>query len=304
MQHPPLPHKINAFLKKTVLSVAISAAATFSAQAAEVAADPGDYDALPAGTNLAILYGQYGSADKFRANGDLTPGDAGLDTKIGLARLVHYMDIGGYIVDPQIIVPFGEVELKEPLGPIEASSESGIGDPILGATIWFLNKPEQREYLGFSAFASVPIGDYDADKGPINIGENRWKGIFQLGYVRNLSDKVVLDLIAEYSFFEDNDDFLGFRLEQDATQSGQVHLRYLLAPGTHLGLSYYHDFGGETTVGGLDQDDELDNNRWLATFATFPTPTIQLQVQGGQAISTENGFEEDARVNLRILKVF
>ena len=304
MQNPARPRKVNAFLKQTILSVAISAAGTFSTQAAEEAADPGDYDALPAGTNLAILYGQYGSADKFRANGDLTPGDAGLDTKIVLARLVHYMDIGGYIVDPQIILPFGQVELKEPLDTIAASSESGIGDPTLGATVWLLNNPEQREYLGLSAFASVPIGDYEADKGPINIGENRWKGIFQLGYVRSLSDNVILDLIAEYSVFEDNDDFLGFRLQQDATQSGQAHLRYILSPGTHLGLSYYHDFGGETNVGGLDQDDELDNNRWLATFATFVAPTLQLQIQGGQDINSENGFEEDARVNLRILKVF
>jgi len=42
----------------------------------------------------------------------------------------------------------------------------------------------------------------------------------------------------------------------------------------------------------------------LATYATFVDPTVQLQVQAGQDISVENGFEEDTRVNIRVLKVF
>ena len=83
-------------------------------QAAEIATDPGDYTPLPAGVNLGILYGQYATRDTVYADGDKVPVDAGLNTIIGLARFVHYMDIGGVIVDPQIIVPFGKVARFNP----------------------------------------------------------------------------------------------------------------------------------------------------------------------------------------------
>lgn len=215
------------------------------AQSVEIATDPGDYTPLSEGVNLGILYGQYATRDAAYADGDKVPAEAGLDTTIGLARFVHYMDIGGIIVDPQIIVPFGKVELTEPFGPLQPTSESGVGDPIIGATAWVLNNPDDQQWVGLSAFASVPVGQYDEDKGPVNVGENRWKGIFQAAYVKHLSNSVVLDLIAEYSVYGDNDDFLGFKREQDDAQSLQAHLRYLLSKQSHLAVSYYHSFGAK-----------------------------------------------------------
>ncbi len=295
----PLQSVIRASLPLVIAGFSIC-----NTQAAEIATDPGDYTPLPAGVNLAILYGQYATRDTVYSDGNKVPVEAGLDTTIGLARFVHYMDIGGIIVDPQIIVPFGKVELEEPFGPLQPTSESGVGDPIIGATAWVHNNPEDQQWVGLSAFVSVPVGQYDENKGPVNIGENRWKGIFQAAYVKHLSNNVVLDLIAEYSVYGDNDDFLGFEREQDDAQSLQGHLRYLLSKQSHVALSYYHSFGGETSVGGQDQDDGVNTNRWLATYATFVDPTVQLQIQAGQDISVENGFEEDARVNLRVLKVF
>ena len=295
------PSKSLALGSTLILAMSIFSVPT---QAAEIATDPGDYTPLPAGVNLGILYGQYATRDAAYADGNKVPAEAGLDTTIGLARFVHYMDIGGIIVDPQIIVPFGKVELTEPFGPLQPTSESGIGDPIIGATAWVLNNPDDQQWVGLSAFASVPVGQYDENKGPVNIGENRWKGIFQAAYVKHLNSSVVLDLIAEYSVYGDNDDFLGFKREQEDAQSLQSHLRYLLSKQSHVALSYYHSFGGETTVGGQKQDDRVNTNRWQATYATFVDPTVQLQFQAGQDIDVENGFKEDTRVNLRILKVF
>ncbi|WP_304639684.1 transporter [Pseudomonas sp.] len=274
------------------------------AQSVEIATDPGDYTPLPAGASLGILYGQYATRDRVYADGDRVPMDAGLDTTIGLARYVHYVDVGGVIVNPQVILPFGEVELTEPFGPLKPMSGSGVGDPIVGATAWFLNDSEAQQWFGLSAFVSVPLGRYDAARGPVNVGENRWKGIFHAAYVKHLTDKVAMDLIGEYSIYGDNDDFLGLRRKQDDAQSIQGHLRYMLQGQSHVALSYYHSFGGETILGGMDQDDKANSNRWLATYATFLAPTTQLQIQAGRDIRVENGFKEDARINLRLLKVF
>lgn len=301
------PTADNKTMRWSVKGILIAGGVTLSiatTQAAEIATDPGDYVPLPEGSNLGLLYLQYASRDSVYSNGDQLPGDAGLDTHIGLARFIHYLDIGGYTVNPQVILPFGKVDLKSPFGPLEPESSTGIGDPMIGATAWLVNNPDQQQWFGLSAFASIPFGQYDSNKGPVNVGENRWKGIFQAGYVTGLSDHFMLDLIAEYAIYGNNDDFLGMRQEQDDSQSLQTHFRYLLNPQSHIALSYYHTFGGETTVGGTQQDDELNNNRWQATFSTFVQPTLQFQVQYGQDIDVENGFKEDQRFNLRLAKVF
>ena len=273
-----------------------------SVMAAEIATDPGDYVPLPEGTNLGLVYAQHVTHDNVYANGDSVQAGSRLDTTIGLARLIHFMDIGGYVVDPQIIIPFADIDFSAPSG--DRQSDTGIGDPMIGATAWLINNAEQKEWLGLSAFASMPYGSYDADQGPINAGQNRWKGIFQAGYVTGLGDRFMLDVIGEYAVYGNNDDFMGSRLEQDATQSLQTHLRYLLDDQSHIALSYYHDVGGETTVGDIDQNDKLDTNRWLATYATFVSPTMQVQLQYGQDINVSNGFKEDQRFNFRIAKAF
>ena len=270
--------------------------------AAEIATDPGDYVPLPEGTNLGLVYAQYATRDKVYSNGDSVQAGSHLDTTVGLARIIHFMDIGGYTVDPQLIIPFADIDFRGPSGG--SQSDSGIGDPMLGATAWLINNAEQTEWLGLSAFVSMPYGSYDADKGPVNAGQNRWKGIFQAGYVTGLGDSFMLDVIGEYAVYGNNDDFMGSHLEQDDTQSIQTHLRYLVNDQSHIALSYYHDFGGETAIGDIDQNDKLDTNRWLATYATFVNPTVQVQLQYGQDIHVSNGFKEDQRFNLRIAKAF
>lgn len=275
-----------------------------SARAAEISTDPGDYAALPAGVDLGIVYVQHTERDAFYASGDKLPGRFRLDTDIGLLRWVHYTKVGDFVADPQIIVPFGTVRLKTAFGPLAPTSSSGVGDPLVGGTLWLVNQNEAQRWLGVSAFVSVPVGSYDDDKGPVNVGENRWKGIFHAGYVTALPGNFMLDVIGEYAIYGENDDFLGLKRKQDASYGVQAHLRYLLTPSTHVALSYYRDYGGETRLNGVRQDDRMNNDRWLATFATFVAPTVQLQAQYGQAISVDNGAREASRVNLRVVKVF
>ncbi|NMG32907.1 transporter [Azoarcus sp. TTM-91] len=274
------------------------------AGAAEIATDPGDYAALPPGTDLGILYLQHTERDAYYAGGDKLPGRFRLETDIGLLRWVHYARLGDYVIDPQLILPFGTVRLKTPFAGLSSTSASGVGDPLVGGTLWLVNQAEEKRWLGLSAFVSIPVGSYDDDKGPVNVGENRWKGIFQAGYVTALPANFMLDLIGEYAVYGENDDFLGMKRKQDPSYGLQAHLRYLFSPSTHAAVSYYRDYGGETKLDGVRQDDRLRNDRWLLTFATFVAPTVQLQAQYGQALRVENGARESSRFNLRLLKVF
>jgi hypothetical protein len=265
------------------------------AVAAEIPTDPGDYAALPAGTDLGVVYYQHTEYKSVYAKGTKQPGPFRLETDIGLARWVHYTRLGDYLVTPQVIIPFGKVDG----GPL---STSGVGDPIVGSALWLVNEPEQQRWVTVSAFVSVPVGKYDANE-PLNMGENRWKGVFQSAYLTSLAKNVMLDLVGEVALYGENDDAGGVRRRQDASYGGQVHLRYMLAPTTSVSLSYYHDFGGESKLNGVEQHDRMNNSRFLVGVAGFVSPTMQLQLQAGKALKMTYGAKESSRINLRLVKV-
>tara|TARA_R110002167_G_scaffold246875_1_gene452455 strand:- start:4141 stop:5079 length:939 start_codon:yes stop_codon:yes gene_type:complete len=300
------------FMTKSMLRAAVATSAlcvlatsvSNTVSAAQVATDPGDYSPAPAGVDLGLLYLQHASRTSVYADGKKAPIEAELTTDIGLLRWVHFMEIGGMIADPQVILPFGKVDLGKPLNGLPAMSASGVGDPIVGGTLWVMNNPNTHKSVGLTALLSLPLGDYDADQGPVNVGENRYKLITQAAYVTPLTDTMSLDVIAEYTLFGNNDDFLGFTRKQAAQYGYQTHFSYHLSDQTRLALSWFQDFGGETTVADTKQDDALNNTRWQLGVAHFFAPDKQILLQYSQDQHTESGFQEDSRLNLRLLKIF
>ena len=109
---------------------------SFCAGASALDVDAGDYTAMPAGTNVGLLYYQHAERNRLYANGDKLPLDAGLDSDIGILRGVHFMELGGYIVDPQFLLPFGNMRAKDDLSAL--GSDSGTGDLMLAATVWLV----------------------------------------------------------------------------------------------------------------------------------------------------------------------
>jgi hypothetical protein len=63
--------------------------------------DAGDYTALPAGTNLGLAYYQHATRDRLYSQGNRLPINPGLDSDVGILRGVHFMELGGYVIDPQ-----------------------------------------------------------------------------------------------------------------------------------------------------------------------------------------------------------
>lgn len=292
----------NTLLRTSMLALGVSCL-SMTTHAAQVATDPGDYSPLPKGFDLAILYLQSFDHDEFYVDGNKIANGPTLSADIGLLRWVHYVEVGGFIVDPQIILPFGKLKLNA--GDTEVSS-SGIGDPIVGATIWLYNNTETKQAFGLTGLVSVPLGSYDKSKGPVNIGENRTKFITQAAFVTPITEQYSVHLIGEYTFFGDNDDFgaSGITRSQDDQYGYQVHFNYHISDTTTASLNYYHDFGAESEIEGVAQNDELDNNRWQVTVQHFVQPDLQIQLQYGRSISVENGFFENDRINLRFVKVF
>lgn len=272
-----------------------------SANAYLVTTEPGDSATLPAGTNLGVLYYQHAERDRVMVDGHKADGDFRLNSDIVLARYVKWTTLAGFLVTPQVIVPWGHLKMDGD----NHGSESNFGDPFVGGNIWFLNDTVNERYFSLGTYIGVPIGSYDADKGAMNIGENRWKGAFEINYVQALiPHRLYGEMTLERDWFGKNDDYLGATLKRDPIFEVQAHLRYVLNPTNQVGLTYIHTTGGENRLDGQALDDGLSTDRYLVTWAHSFTPKIHLQTQAGQDLNVNNGPKENLRVNLRLAYLF
>lgn len=279
-------------------------AGCLGSQAHAVDVDAGDYTALPEGTNLGMVYYQHAERRSLYSGGHKQPMRAGLNSDIGILRGVHFMKLGGFTIDPQFLLPFGQLEGKRDTSGL-GKSDGGIGDLILASTVWLVERPEEKTYFGITPFLYVPTGRYDRDDA-LNIGENRWKFALQAGYIQGLGDKWWLDLIGDVTWFGKNDDATsaGLTLRQSALYQGQAFLRYQLTPSLDLRVGYSRLWGGETRLDGVDQHDKPDTAKFLVGAGWFVTPKTQLLFNYGRDQSVENGFKEGDRFNVRLMQVF
>ncbi|SDH71029.1 Putative MetA-pathway of phenol degradation [Pseudomonas benzenivorans] len=265
--------------------------------------DAGDYVPAAAGSTLGLLYLQYAERDRLYQNGQRQAGAPGLDSQIGILRLVHYAELGGYRIAPQILLPFGRLDGRHDAGALGDSS--GLADPILAMPLWLLNQPERRRFFAITPYLFVPLGRYDHDQ-PLNLGENRWKLTLQAGYVTGIGDRLALDLAADVTFYGRNHDYGAHQWthRQKPSYQYQGFLRYPLGEHFDLraGLSYQE--GGENRLEQTWMDDGQRSSKWSAGFAWFFLPDTQLAASIGRDIAVDNGFREDARLNLRLLHLF
>ena len=166
-----------AFVQSTLTAWAALMACT-SAQAIDVEA--GDYTAAPDGTTLGLIYLQHADRQASYADGSKTPAHGHMRSDVGVLRLIHFMKLGDYIVDPQFLLPFGHLRGTGDFQSL--GSNGGLGDLTLAATLWTINDPVNRRYLGFTPFVYAPTGSYSRNEA-LNMGENRWKYAFQVGYI-------------------------------------------------------------------------------------------------------------------------
>lgn len=273
------------------------------AQALDVEA--GDYTALPAGTNLVLLYGQHATRDRLYSHGDRVPINPGLTSDIGLLRMVHFMEVGGYTIDPQFILPFGRLKGKDDTSFL--GKGDGIGDLLAGGTLWF-TKPGAKTHFGVTPFVSIPTGEYDRNSA-LNIGENRWKFLLNVGYITEIAPGLNIDVVGDVTVFGKNDDVndgLGgtTELKQKPQYEFQTHLRYNVTPALDIRGGVFYITGGETKVGGVSQDNRQSLWKFNVGTGWFFAPTTQLLATWGRDIKVREGFKVDNEFHLRILQIF
>jgi len=270
--------------------------------------DAGDYTALPAGTNLGLVYYQNVDFGSAYSSGNRIPLNMRATGQIGIVRGVHFMEVGGYTIDPQFWIPFGSIKTKDDASNVaKLGNESGIGDLTVGGTVWVVNKPKEQNYVGLSAFLTLPTGSYESAN-PINeLAENRQKLVLQAGWITPVADKVLLDLVGDVALSGKNDQYLGNKtLKQDPRYQLQAHFRYQLSAASDLRFGLSKTMGGDVKVNGVDSPatKSTDVTKFSIGGATFISPSVQLLATYGKDINVNDAFKEHRRLNLRVLKVF
>lgn len=276
-------------------------AAYAESHAAEVT--PGDYEQVPGGTNLGLLYYQYSTTDSAYSQGSKIANNFKVDSNVGILRFVHSFQLNERTtIDPQFLLPFGKAAGSDNASAL--GDTSGIGDITFTAPIRYrLN--DAKDIIAGTLYISAPTGDYDQNKS-LNLGGNRWKWDFQGAYVKHFNPYWALDVIGDVILYSKNDDYgsTSADLEQNVSYESQIMGRYMPNPTTSFALGLGHNWGGETKINGAKQDDQISTTNIRFTASKFFTAKDQFQIQLGRDLSVDNGVKEDFRMNLRYLRIF
>lgn len=265
---------------------------------------PGDYEPIPPGMTAFLTYFQHAERSDLYRNGRKVSDDFKLRSDVAILRTIHSIGLGdNLVVQPQFILPYGHLHAS---GDAAALGETtGTGDLILGAPfIWTLSNAG-KDIFSLAPFFYLPTGSYDKND-DLNLGENRWRFLLQAVYTHHFSETWALDTAADVSWVTNNDDYgpNGQTLEQKSRYEYQGHLRYNLTPQTTLAVGGGYIYGARSSVDGVDQHDVTRTTYARLTVTHFIEPTLQVQAQIGQDLDVEQGPKEEARLNLRLTKLF
>lgn len=287
---------------RSVFAMVLTASVMSSVHAIDT--DPGDWTAPPPGTNLFLLYAQHANRNALYTNGQQTP-NAKLGSDVAILRYVRPVDVSGLIVAPQVLLPWARLRTGGVVAGL--GNASSTGDLILASPIWFAKAgTASRNSFSFAPYLVLPTGDYDRGQ-TLNIGENRWKAIFQFGGTYQLSKQIDAEGAIDATLFGKNKDFGASgadTLQQKPLYQLQGSLNWHQSPGTLFAVGLSHTFGGVQKVNGVSLNNEMATTKMALTASTFVSPSLQVLVSVGRDLKVDNGFKESSRLNVRMLKLF
>ncbi len=278
--------------------------AFFSLAPRAVTLDDGDFVYTPDGVRLSALYLQHFEGRALYVKGRKVANDARLSGDVTMLRFLWGKDWGEVGLVPQFLIPMGRLRTGGALAGVE--STNGIGDLLLVCPVHFIKDPSGREAFAIVPYLWLPTGHYDRHNGLNAFAENRWKFTLQTGRNTALNKRVSLELVGDVQVYGVNDNFgpTGTIMKQNVLYEAQAHLRYFLTPGTYLGVMMSHIRGGERRIDGAAQDDSQRLTKAMFSIGHFVTSDVQLIAAIGRDLSIRSGIREDARLNVRLLKIY
>ena len=173
----------------------------------------------------------------------------------------------------------------------------GLGDPLLRLSLNFIGAPALkgeafRAYrtshttntiVGAALAVTVPLGQYNKDK-LLNLGQNRYVIRPQMGFVHT-HGHWSYELTGSINFYTDNNEYWGGKKrQQDPLFLLQTHLIYTFNNRLWTSLSAGYDWGGGSTINGVDKDDDRQDLLFAIStgFPVTKKSNIKLAYIGGR----------------------
>ena len=264
--------------------------------------EPRAYVNTPVGINF-LLAGYAYSDGGLSTPGSLPIKDAQLRINTEVLAYARSLDVWGKSGKFDVILPYSELSGTAMVaGQSRERNVSGLNDPRFRFSVNFYGAPalsvqefanyQQDLIIGASVQVSVPLGQYDKDK-LVNIGNNRWFVKPDIG-ISKAWGPLSLELSTGVYFFSKNDDYFGGNtLQEDPLYSTQAHITYSLGRGIWAALSFNYDYGGRSTINGVQQDDLEQNSRVALTLALPVNRNNSIKLYANTGISTSTGTDFD-----------
>ncbi|HTN94224.1 MAG TPA: transporter [Gallionella sp.] len=262
--------------------------------------EPRAYSNTPVGMNFLIA--GYAKSEGGLSTDPASPiQGAHLNINTGVLAYARSLAVWGKSGKIDVIMPFSELSGTALVSGQPAQRQiSGLNDARLRFSVNFLGAPalsmqefanyRQDLIVGASVQVSAPIGQYDPNR-LVNIGSNRWFIKPDIG-ISKASGAFTLEFSAGAFFFTRNDDYYGGgTLEQDPVYTTQAHVTYSFANGVWIALDGTYDYGGETTINGVQQDDAMENSRFGATLAMPINRNYSIKLYASSGVSIRTGSD-------------
>ena len=268
---------------------------------------PFDWVGLPSGTNVAMLYYQYGTRSAFN---NMITGPAGPDTHLeshlGVARYLRYQSIFDRLFVFDLILPFGALTNGR-LSGVRLDDAAGIADPLVSVGVWLINEPEQQRYLSAATFLSIPVGTYD-NRRTLNLGANRWQNDLQVDFTQGFLGRFTLDVSASWTWYGDNTHAgIGYQtLSQDSSFNTYAWLTWDISAQRQafLSIGYAGTFGGAQRLDGVPLGTRTEEHQIRLSYLQYLTPTLQGIVSVSHDVAAYGQFRQDFGLLMRLAKVF
>ena len=283
-----------------VLAVFLLLFTAAQAHAGEI--EPRAYANTPVGINF-LLAGYVYSEGGLSTAGSSPIKDAQLEMHTGVLAYARSLDVWGNSGKIDVILPYSALSGTATVaGQPRERDVSGFNDPRFRFSVNFYGAPalslqefenyQQDIIVGASVQVSAPLGQYDNDK-LVNLGNNRWFIKPDIG-ISKAWGGLSLELSAGVYFFSKNDDFFGGKtLEQDPIYTAQAHVTYSFGRGIWAALSFNHDYGGRTTIDGVQSDDLQQNSQVALTLALPVNRNNSIKLYANTGTHTNTGTDFD-----------
>ncbi|HWV64052.1 MAG TPA: transporter [Oxalicibacterium sp.] len=261
--------------------------AAWPAHAAGSEVYPGDFVALPSGTQVLSFYQYKRDFEGYYFNGERV-GGARAKARASVAAYTRYGQIGNMTSAWSVTLPYFDVHKTAGTFPVWfGDATSGMSDLRLKYSVWPVNDPAQGRYVALTGIWQPDTGRYERNQ-VLSPGDNRNRLTFQLTWIEPLSKTVSLELTPEFSWQSDNNDYVGTHMEQENAYALTGYLRWRFAGPWSASVGFQSNRGGDQIIDGVRQHNEPDQQRVLFSVNTMLAPDVAASLRYSHDTSVQN----------------